>query len=307
MKPVTTLRRGLDASPSLRSTHPAASRWIGTLIRMTSPHPAMTRILDVVERLSDRPYRTNFVLLGEPGTGKEGLGRALASLSSPAGPLVRYDVAGFPEDEALTLLCGAGRRGGVAEAASGGTILLEETAGLPPRVQAALLRLLKTGRCERRGSAALDLGEEEVDARGDKARRFDVRVVAMSDRDLPGEVAAGRFRHDLYHRLARVVLTLPPLRERKEDIGPAVIWMGNRILRQAQVPLELMGAQDFEQAERQEKLRAIALEPGAVQALQRHSWPGNFRELEAVLERALLLYRDGNRLTATDITSALGL
>ena len=152
----------------------------------------MTRILDVVERLSDRPYRTNFVLLGEPGTGKEGLGRALASLSSPAGPLVRYDVAGFPEDEALALLCGAGRRPGVAEAASGGTILLEETAGLPPRVQAALLRLLKTGRCERRGSAAVDLGDEDVDTRGDKAtRRFDVRVVAMSDRDLPGEVAAG--------------------------------------------------------------------------------------------------------------------
>jgi DNA-binding NtrC family response regulator len=307
VKTVTTLRRGLDASPSLKSMHPAAARWIGTLIRMTSAHPAMTRILDVVERLSDRPYRTNFVLLGEPGTGKEGLGRALASLASPAGPLVRYDVAGFPEEEALALLCGAGRRAGAAEAASGGTILLEETAGLPPRVQAALLRLLKTGRCERRGTATVDIGDEQVDGRGDKAaRRFDVRVVAMSDRDLPGEVAAGRFRHDLYHRLARIVLTLPPLRERKEDIGPAVIWMGNRILRQARVPLELMGAQDFEQVDRQEKLRAVALDPGAVQVLEQHSWPGNFRELEAVLERALLLYRETNRLTADHITAALG-
>ena len=267
---------------------------------MTSAHPAMTRILDVVERLSERPYRTNFVLLGEPGTGKEGLGRALASLSSPAGPLVRYDVSGFPEEDALELLCGRGRRAGVAEAADGGTILVEEAAGLPPRVQAALLRLLKTGRCDRRGSTAMETDDDQPESRADKGRRFDVRVVAMSDRDLPGEAAAGRFRHDLYYRLARVVLTLPPLRERKDDIGPAVIWMGNRILRQAAVPLELMGLHDFEQADRQERLRAIALEPAAVRELEQHAWPGNFRELEAVLERALLLYRQGNRLGADD-------
>ena len=108
---------------------------------MTSAHPAMTSILDVIERLSDRPYRTNFVLLGEPGTGKEGLARALAQLSCAGGPLVRFDVSGFPEDDALELLCGGGRRGGVAEAADGGTILVEEAAGLGPRVQAALLRL----------------------------------------------------------------------------------------------------------------------------------------------------------------------
>ncbi|MBC8133569.1 MAG: sigma-54-dependent Fis family transcriptional regulator [Deltaproteobacteria bacterium] len=304
MKPVTTLRRGMDPGPSLKSTHPAAARWIGTLIRMTSAHPGMTRILDVVERLSDRPYRTNFVLLGEPGTGKEGLGRALANLTSPAGPLVRYDVAGFPEDEALALLCGAGRRGGVAEAADGGSILIEEAAGLPARVQAALLRLLKTGRCERLGAAAVNSPDDD-ERPGDKSKRWDVRVVAMSDRDLLAEIATGRFRHDLYHRLARVVLTLPPLRERKDDIGPAVIWMGNRILRQARVPLDLMGAEDFNVASREEKRRAIAVDPEAIVTLEQHTWPGNFRELEAVLERALLLYREGDRLRAEAISAAL--
>lgn len=264
----------------------------------------MTRILDVVERLSDRPYRTNFVLLGEPGTGKEGLGRALANLSCPGGPLVRYDVAGFPEDEALSLLCGSGRRAGVAEAADGGTILVEEAVGLPAQVQAVLLRLLKTGRCEWRGASMVDDGDG-MGAEQAKSKRLDVRVVAMSDRDLPGEVAAGRFRHDLYYRLARIQLSLPPLRERKEDIGPAVIWMGNRILREARVPLELMGQADFDQAAAGEKLRAIALHPEAIRSLEGHGWPGNFRELEAVLERALLLHRRGPELRAAEIAAAL--
>jgi DNA-binding NtrC family response regulator len=229
------------------------------------------------------------------------------------GPLVRYDVAGFPEDEALSLLCGSGRRAGVAEAADGGTILVEEAARLPAQAQAVLLRLLKTGRCERRGAAMVDDDDGASAGAGARARaeqarnkRFDVRVVAMSDRDLPAEVAAGRFRHDLYYRLARIQLSLPPLRERKEDIGPAVIWMGNRILREARVPLELMGKADFDQAPRKEQLRAVAVHPEAIRALEQHAWPGNFRELEAVLERALLLYRRGSELGAGEIAAALG-
>jgi DNA-binding NtrC family response regulator len=306
VKTLVTPRRGLDATPSLKSLHPAASRWIAMLIRMTSGHPAMTRILDVIERLSDRPYRTNFVLLGEPGTGKEGLGRALAHLSRPDGPLVRYDVSGFPEDEALGALCGQGRRGGVAEAADGGTILIEEAAGLGPRVQAALLRLLKTGRCERRGAATINGGgsdDDEPDA--DKRKRFDVRIIAMSDRDLPAEVVSGSFRHDLYYRLARVVLWLPPLRERIDDLGPAAIWMGNRILRAAGVHQELMAAEEFQHATPEEKAGAIVLESSAIRALEAHAWPGNFRELESVLERALLLYRQGASLGSDEVIASL--
>jgi len=274
---------------------------------MTSAHPAMTQILDVIERLSDHPYRTNFVLLGEPGTGKEGLARAIAHLTCAGGPLVRYDASGFPEADALALLCGSGRRGGVAEGADGGTILIEEAAGLGPRVQAALLRLLKSGRCERLGMAPIDTGNGDDGLPAAKGiHRFDVRVIAMSDRDLVGEAAAGRFRHDLYYRLARVVLTLPPLRERKDDIGPAVIWMGNRILRDAGVPLDLLGAEDFRQASVDERARAIALDPDAIRALEEHTWPGNFRELEAVLERALLMFRRDGRLTGAEIAAALG-
>lgn len=275
---------------------------------MTSNHPAMTRILEVIDRLQDQPFRTNFVLLGEPGTGKEGLARALAHLSRPMGPMARYDVAGFPEEDALALLRGQRGRGGAAHAADGGFLLIEEAAGLGPRVQAALLRLLKTGRCDEGAVMTLNGSPEDHLAGGKDAapRRLSVNVIAMSDRDLAAEVAAGRFRHDLYYRLARMVLTLPPLRERIEDIGPAAIWMGNRILRAVGIPLELRAAEDVDRAPAEERARAIALDASAVRALEAHPWTGNLRELETVVERALLLHRTKNRIGAAEIAAALG-
>jgi len=271
--------------------HPSAARWIGALVRMQAPHPALTSILDVVARLQDEPFRTSFVLLGEAGTGKEGLARALHHLGCPGGPLVRLDVAGFSDDDALAALLGAGKDPGAARRAHGGTLLIEEAAGLGPRTQAALLRLLKSGRLVS-GSGAHD--------------EIDLRAIAMSDRDLPLEVDAGRFRHDLYWRLARVVLTLPPLRERLDDLGPSAVWMGNRILRTAGKPFELVMTEDLARLDADERARAIELPAAAVTALRAHDWRGNFRELEAVLERALLLHRTGRVLDAAAIVAALG-
>jgi Nif-specific regulatory protein len=307
VKPLSPPRRSLESVPSLKSLHPTAAQWIGALIRIASPHPAMTQILDVIERLSERPYRTNFLLVGEPGTGKEGLGRALAHLTCPGGPLVRFDVAGFPEEEALDLLCGTPRRAGIAEAADDGVIFIEELAGLGPRVQAALLRLVKSGRCERRGGGrgGSEFETETEDANSPRAKRFNVHVVAASDRNLAVEVAEGRVRHDLYHRLARVVLWLPPLRERIEDIGASTIWMGNRILRAAGFPLEVMGPEEYARSTDADRARAINFDEEALRALERHPWPGNFRELESVLERALLLYRRGTTIGSAEITASL--
>jgi DNA-binding NtrC family response regulator len=282
-------RRRARPLTALRALHPAAARWIGALIRMTAPHPALTAILDVVERMQESPYRTSFVLLGEPGTGKEGLARALHHLTCADGPLVRLDVTGFSDEDALAALCGAGKDEGAARRAHGGTLLLEEAAGLGPRTQAALLRLLKSGR---------------IDA--DPARALDVRAIAVSDRDLPDEVAAGRFRHDLYWRLARVVLTLPPLRDRLDDLGPSAVWMGNRILRAAGTPLELVMTEDLARLDADERAHAVELPAAAIEALRGHDWPGNFRELEAVLERALLLHRTGLVLDAAAIVRARG-
>ena len=282
--------------------HPAAARWMGALIRMTAPHPALTAILDVIGRLQDEPFRTSFVLLGEPGTGKEGLARALHHLSTSTStstsadrPLVRLDVAGFSDDDALAALRGVGKDEGAARRADGGTLLIEEAAGLGPRTQMALLRLLKSGHIDLPG------GPEARGAEHDKLR---VHAIAMSDHDLAGEVAAGRFRHDLYWRLARIVLTLPPLRERLDDLGPSAVWMGNRILRDAGQPFELVPTEELPRLDPDERARAIELPASAISELRAHDWPGNFRELEAVLERALLLHRAGLVLDAESIERA---
>lgn len=253
----------------------------------------MSRILDVIERLQDHPYRTNFLLLGEPGTGKDGLARSLHQLVAPGGPLVRFDVVGFSDEAAVEALCGRGRHPGAAEAAAGGTLVIEELVALPPRAQEALLRLLKASRCRRVGQPK------------DLPGRLSVNAIALSDQNVERAVADGRVRHDLYYRLARVPLWLPPLRERKDDIAPASVWMGNRILSTARVPLEFRTTDDLRTAGEAERKRAIELEASAIEALRAHSWPGNFRELEATLERALLLYRDGPRLTDVHIHAAL--
>jgi two-component system, NtrC family, response regulator HupR/HoxA len=253
----------------------------------------MSQVLDVMDRLEQRPYKTNVVLLGPPGTGKDGLARALHGLMAPGTPLVRLDVSGLSESEAAEVLCGAGRTPGAAEQADGGYLLIEELASLPIRAQGDLLRLLKAGKIQR------------VDASAPAKNRVQVNAIAISDRNLGNEVAAGRLRHDLYYRLARIVLSLPPLRERIDDVAAAAIWMGNRILRNAAIPLVLRGTEDFTSSTEQERLRSIELSKEALSALRKHDWPGNFRELEAVMERALLLYRSGTRLDAEAVDSAL--
>jgi DNA-binding NtrC family response regulator len=290
---VQDIRGVLGGAPELKSLDPTAARWIGSLIRVASSHPAMGRILDVVERLQDHPFRTNALLQGEAGTGKEGLGRALAQLMAPGRPLIRLDVAGFPEEAALAALCGQGKRPGAAEQADGGILIIEEVTALPPQVQEALLRLLKAGRCRRVGH------DKDVD------RKLVVNAIALTDMNVQEVVAAGRLRHDLYWRLSRIVLWLPPLRERTEDIEASAVWMGNRILAAAGVPLELRTSHDLARAPEPERRRAIELQPSAVDALRGHGWPGNFRELEAVIERAILLYRRTSTITATEIQAAL--
>jgi len=284
--------RGRRTTPG-RGVATPASPWIGALIRISSTHPAMSRILDVIERLQDRPFRTNFLLTGEPGTGKDGLARALHQLVASGGPLVKLDVIGFPEEAALEALSGQGVRPGAAEQADRGTLLIEELLGLSPRVQEALLRLLKSGRSRRMGRNR------------DVPRRLSVNAIALSDGDVERAVVEGRLRHDLYHRLARIVLWLPPLRERPDDIAPAAVWMGNRILSTARVPLDLCTSEDLRSASPEERRRAIELESSAIEALRAHLWPGNFRELETAMERALLLYRQSSRVGAAEIHAAL--
>src|SRR5205085_1678545 len=125
-------------------------------------------------------------------------------------------------------------------------------------------------------------------------------VVALTDHDLAAAVAEGRFRHDLYYRLARVVLRLPPLRQRPADVPRAALWMANRVLRTRGLgrTAELGAAPGGEEA-------VFQVLPEAIEALRGYDWPGNFRELEAVIERAILLYSDRQRLSADDVRAAL--
>jgi two-component system nitrogen regulation response regulator GlnG len=213
------------------------------------------------------PTTMPVLVTGESGTGKELLARALHELGpAPTGPFVAVNCGALPRELAESELFGhergaftgaAARRSGWFEEASGGTLVLDEIGELPLELQPKLLRVLETGRLRRVGGS------------GEAAVR--VRVVAMTLRDLEGEVARRAFREDLYYRLAGFHLALPPLRQRPDDI-----------------PLL---AQHFLH-ELEPELGPRRLDPGAVAALRAARWVGNVRELRNVVRRAAILTRD---------------
>jgi two-component system response regulator AtoC len=202
------------------------------------------------------------LITGESGTGKELVARALHRLSERAGPLVDVNCAALGEPHADRELFGhergaiegaPARRAGLLELATGGTLFLDEVSELEPRVQGKLLRALEQGSFFRVG------GTQKV--------QVDVRLVASTNRDLARLVGDGRFRNDLLHRINAITITLPPLRERPEDIS----LLAERFLAQ-------FGGQT-----------PPTLTPDALAALRSYAWPGNVRELRNVIERAVLL------------------
>jgi transcriptional regulator with GAF, ATPase, and Fis domain len=212
------------------------------------------------------PTGTPVLVTGESGTGKELLARALHELGpSPGGPFVAVNCGALPRELAESELFGhergaftgaAARRAGWFEEASGGTLVLDEIGELPLDLQPKLLRVLESGRLRRVGGAG------EIAAR--------VRIVAMTLRDLEGEVQRRAFRPDLYYRLAGVCVRLPPLRERRGDIPR----LAAHFLREIEP----------EVGERQ-------LEAMALATLVAADWHGNVRELRNVIRRAAILTR----------------
>ncbi|MCB9742169.1 MAG: sigma 54-dependent Fis family transcriptional regulator [Alphaproteobacteria bacterium] len=239
---------------------------------------AMRELFSIIERVA--PTDLTALITGETGTGKELASRALHNLSHRAeGPFRVFDCGAAPETLIESELFGHEKgsftgahaaREGVFESADGGTIFLDEIGELPLELQPKLLRVLEQREVRRVGAG--------------KTRAVDVRVVAATNRDLLQEVRAGRFREDLYYRLAVVELTLPALRERKEDL-PLLI---DHLLHRAQRGVH----------------RVRGASPEVLELLESYRFPGNVRELANLIERAIP-FTDGAAITLEALPDAL--
>jgi two-component system response regulator HydG len=240
--------------------------------------PALRRVLDVATQAA--PSSATVLVLGESGTGKELLARYIHEQSARArGAFIAVNCSAIPETILEAELFGhergaftgaVGRREGRFAKAAGGTLFLDEIGELSPSVQVKLLRVLQEGEYE-------PVGGDTVKA--------DVRIVAATNRDLRAQVAAGRFREDLFYRLNVIAVTAPPLRARREDI-PLLVdhFLGIYCAKNNRARLSVA--------------RAV------MQLLGDYAWPGNVRELENVIERAVVLCR-GDTLTADDLPDVI--
>jgi len=228
------------------------------------------------------PTSASVLITGETGTGKELVAQGVHALSPRhAGPFVCVNCGAIPSGIAEAALFGHERgaftgaiesRSGHFEAAHGGTIFLDELAELTPELQVKLLRVLQEREVQRVGSH--------------KSRLIDVRVVAATNRNLTEALRTGRFREDLYYRIATVEVELPALRERSDDVPALAMHLLGRACREFGRPVR-------------------GFTPAAVEALCRHSWPGNVRELRNVIERAVLL-TEGDLIDVEQLPSVLG-
>jgi DNA-binding NtrC family response regulator len=235
----------------------------------------MREVCEVLRRLATRNLPV--LLLGETGTGKELAARMLHDESAQrGGPLRVVNCAAIPENLVESVLFGHERgaftgadraREGVFESARGGSVFLDEVGELSSGAQAALLRALETRKITRVG------GSQELD--------IDARFIAATHRDLDGMAKNGTFRLDLLHRLNAVVVTLPPLRDRREDIAPLCRFF-------------------LSQASREWDAGDAELSPDALACLVAYDWPGNVRELRNVLTRAVAL-RETPQITVRDL------
>jgi transcriptional regulator with GAF, ATPase, and Fis domain len=230
--------------------------------------PAMRELLQTVAHVG--PKDITVLIRGETGTGKELIASRLHAESTRASaPLVRFNCAAIPAELAEAELFGHARgaftgansaRVGFFSAADGGTLILDEVGELPLPIQAKLLRVLQGGEIQQVGTSRID--------------RVDVRVIACTNRDLAAEARRGRFRMDLYYRLAVVELIVPPLREHREDIPRLAVQFAERYARR-------FGNED------------VRLSPALIEALREGDWPGNVRELENTIARVVALSGGG--------------
>jgi two-component system NtrC family response regulator len=237
--------------------------------------PEALRVCRTIEKVA--PASATVLIQGESGTGKELLARALHDLSPRRDQrFVAINCAAIPETLLETELFGyekgaytgaAKRTFGKFELASGGTLFLDEVGDLPMALQAKLLRFLQERVIERIG------GREEI--------AIDVRIVCATHQSLKDHIVSGRFREDLYYRIAEIVVEIPPLRARKGDAA-------------------LLAHSFVHKFAAEQRRGAMTLLPDAVAAIEAHTWPGNVRELENVIKRAVIM-ADALTIGATDV------
>ena len=241
--------------------------------------PKMQRILRLVSRVA--ATESTVLLLGESGTGKELIARSIHVQSRrSAGPFVPVNLGAIPDNLVESELFGHARgsftgatseRRGLIEAADRGTLFLDEIGDMPTQAQVKLLRVLENSEVRRVGD--------------DAPRRVDVRVVAATHRDLLAGIQAGRFREDLYYRLNVVQIELPPLRERREDIG-------------------LLASYFLERAARREGRGGVGFSAEAAALIERYDFPGNVRELENAVDHAVAVV-EGTVIQPEDLPGAI--
>jgi len=247
---------------------------------MIAQSASMQPVLELISRVG--PSDANVLITGEPGAGKEVVARMLHAISGRANkPIVTVNAGDLAEGVFKIELFGHVKvaftdakmdRVGRFELADTGTLFLDEIANVPLNLQAKLLRVLEVGEMERVGSS--------------KTKRVDARVISATNANLAYEVHNGRFRQDLLFRLNTIEIHLPPLRERREDIGP--------------LAMHFLG-----QHARRYRKNISGFDPNAVQAMHAHAWQGNVRELNHVVERAVLMAQ-GNCIKAGDLALRAG-
>ena len=264
---IATLRTQIELGRALRRSRRLEeenSRLRGSAPQMIARSPAMQAVIRVLDKVA--PSEANVLVTGEHGTGKEVVARYIHGSSKRGGkPLVTVNAGGVAEGVFESELFGHVRgaftdakldRAGAFEVADGGTLFLDEVGNMPMQQQAKLLRVLQTGEFTPVGSS--------------KVKRADVRVIAATNARLHDEVGHGRFREDLLYRLNTVEVQLPPLRERLDDIPHLAQFFLKRIVDRGATTARRFSAD-------------------ALEALVRHPWRGNVRELEHAVERAVLL------------------
>ena len=262
---IERLKSQLELENTLLQEEVREAKAFGEIIGQSA---ALKQSLRQIEMVA--PTDATVLILGESGTGKELVAREIHERSRRRDrPLIRVNCASIPRElyeseffgHVKGAFTGALRdRAGRFEAAHGGTLLLDEVGEIPLELQSKLLRVLQEGQYER-------VGEE-------RTRTVDVRIIAATNRDLPREVEAGRFRQDLYYRLNVFPIRVAPLRERKEDIP-------------------LLAAHFLEKTARKLNLPQARLTQAHLAQFQNHDWPGNIRELQNTIERALILAQNG--------------